>query len=280
MTWQQWLVQASDRLTASPNPRLDAEMLLGQVAGIGRARLLAFGDTLLDEAHCTQLENLLKRRVRGEPLAYITGEWEFWSLPLRVSTDTIIPRPDTECLVEQALYLMLPTKAEVLDLGTGTGAIMLALASERPSWRLTGVDINLGAITLAYDNAVSLGVTNVLFLCGNWFKPLRFQATRYSLIVSNPPYIDADDSHLNQGDIYFEPKSALVADNHGIADIAAICRDSGKYLQYRGWLVLEHGWQQGAEVRALLAQAGFIHITTVRDYGDNERVSLGQWVHS
>ncbi|WP_038499543.1 peptide chain release factor N(5)-glutamine methyltransferase [Candidatus Palibaumannia cicadellinicola] len=279
MTWRQWLDQASSRLTTSPSPRRDAEILLEQVVGIGRTHLLAFGETLLDEAHRTQLEDLLERRARGEPIAYITGEWEFWSLPLRVSTETLIPRPDTECLVELALDLLLPTKAEVLDLGTGTGAITLALASERPIWRLTGVDIHPGVVALAYDNAVRIGVKNVYFLCGSWFQPLQWQATRYSLIVSNPPYIDANDPHLNHGDVYFEPKSALVADNHGIADIAAICNAAGRYLQYSGWLILEHGWQQGAEVRRLLTQAGFVHITTIRDYGNNERVSLGQWFY-
>ncbi|WP_053097376.1 peptide chain release factor N(5)-glutamine methyltransferase [Candidatus Palibaumannia cicadellinicola] len=279
MNWLQWLEYATYQLnTTSPSPRLDSEILLGKVLGVGLTTLLAFGETLLDDAKYTQLDNLLKRRIRGEPIAYLTGDWEFWSLNLLVSTDTIIPRPETECLVEQALNLLLPTKSEVLDLGTGTGAIILALAYERPNWRLTGIDNKPSIVALAEANATILGIKNVKFICGNWFKPLQHNTLRYSLIVSNPPYIDVNDPHLNKGDVYFEPKTALVANDNGIADIALICHQSGKYLQHKGWLVLEHGWKQGEQVRSLLAKYGFIHISTLRDYSDNERISLGQWL--
>ena len=275
MTWQQWLALASARLIVSPSPKRDAEILLGRVTGVALTQLLAFGETSLDDAHCAQLEALLERRTRGEPIAYITGEREFWSLPLLVSTDTLIPRPDTECIVEQALGLLLPYSVKVLDIGTGIGAIALALASERPAWNITGVDCQPGAVAQACENAARLGRKNVQFLCGSWF--ISLQAAHYHLIVSNLPYIDANDPHLCQGDVRFEPKIALVADDNGLAALSAICRYAGRHLQPGGWLVLEHGWQQGESVRALLARAGFGHITTVSDC-KNERVSLGQQV--
>ncbi|UVK76935.1 MAG: protein-(glutamine-N(5)) methyltransferase [Sodalis sp. Fle] len=277
MTWQQWIMQASIRLCHNASAKRDAEILLGKVTSTSRTRLLAFGETPLDDNQYRQLESLLLRRESGEPIAYLTGEREFWSLNFRVSTDTLIPRPDTECLVEQALGLLSTPCAQALDLGTGTGAIALALASERPDWRITGVDSQKAAIVLAHNNAYHLGLNNnVQFLCGNWFKPL--QGTSYDLIIGNPPYIDAYDPHLTQGDVRFEPKSALVAAHNGLADLIEICRDAGAHLRPGGWLILEHGWQQGEFMRALFTMAGFSFITTVRDYGDNERVIIGQWL--
>ncbi len=275
MEIRQWLDGASRRLSASESPKRDAEILLGFVTGRPRTWLLAFGETPLTAGQLSRLAALLDRRAAGEPIAYLVGEREFWSLRLKVSPATLIPRPDTECLVEQALALVGAAPAEVLDLGAGTGAIALALASERPQWRVTGVDVQPEAVALARENARCLGLTNVGFDAGSWFKSL--QGKRYTLIVSNPPYIDVDDPHLGQGDVRFEPRSALVAPAAGLADLITIIGEAAGHLQAGGWLVVEHGWRQGEPVRALLSQAGFARIDTRKDYGGNERVSMGQW---
>ncbi|WP_395480139.1 peptide chain release factor N(5)-glutamine methyltransferase [Candidatus Curculioniphilus buchneri] len=278
MTWKQWLTKATGRLQAPDNLRAqrDAEILLGQVTGEPRTRLLAFGETVLTVAQYTQLEALLQRRELGEPIAYLIGECEFWSMRLKVSTDTLIPRPETECVVQRVLDLLpVVTPVDILDLGTGTGAIALALASERPTWRITGIDCQCGALVLAKENAIQLGLKNIQFFKSDWFQLL--QGNCYNLIVSNPPYIKSNDIHLFQGDVRFEPHSALVSGKNGLSDLMMICHQAGEHLQPGGWLVLEHGWKQGKIVRDLLSEAGFICITTVCDYNHNERVSQGQW---
>jgi release factor glutamine methyltransferase len=275
MDYQSWLKAAVARLTQSDSARRDAEILLGFVTGRARTFLMAFGETLLTQQQQEQLERLLVRRERGEPVAYLIGEREFWSLPLSVSPATLIPRPDTECLVELALERLPSSACNILDLGTGTGAIALALASERPDCTVTGVDLQPEAVALAQHNAQKLAIGNAQFLQGSWFVPLAGQT--FALIASNPPYIDAADPHLAQGDVRFEPSSALVAQQHGLADLSAIVQQAPQYLQPQGWLLLEHGWQQGESVRALLQAAGFISIATRRDYGDNDRVTFGQW---
>ncbi len=275
MDYQSWLKAAVARLTQSDSARRDAEILLGFVTGRARTFLMAFGETLLTQQQQEQLERLLVRRERGEPVAYLIGEREFWSLPLSVSPATLIPRPDTECLVELALERLPSSACNILDLGTGTGAIALALASERPDCTVTGVDLQPEAVALAQHNAQKLAIGNAQFLQGSWFAPLAGQT--FALIASNPPYIDATDPHLAQGDVRFEPSSALVAQQHGLADLSAIVQQAPQYLLPQGWLLLEHGWQQGESVRALLQAAGFISIATRRDYGDNDRVTFGQW---
>jgi release factor glutamine methyltransferase len=274
MDYQTWLKTAASRLTHSDSAKRDAEILLGFVTGWARTYLLAFGETLLTAEQAEQLTVLLARRERGEPVAYLVGEREFWSLPLSVSPATLIPRPDTECLVELALERLPATPCAILDLGTGTGAIALAIASERPDCQLTGIDLQPEAVALAQHNAQKLAINNARFLQGSWFTPVAGQ--KFALIASNPPYIDEADPHLGQGDVRFEPGSALVAAEQGLADLAAIVQQAAGYLEPQGWLLLEHGWQQGENVRTLLNAAGFIAVATHRDYGGNDRVTLGQ----
>lgn len=275
MDLQHWLQQAIAQLHESESPRRDAEILLGFVTGFTRTFILAFGETGLTGPQLQQLEELLIRRVRGEPIAHLVGEREFWSLPLRVSPSTLIPRPDTECLVEQALARMPAAPCSVLDLGTGTGAIALAIASERPDCEIIALDLIPEAVELAHSNADRLGITNVKVLQSDWFSALNTQ--RFSAIVSNPPYIDRDDPHLAQGDVRFEPLSALVADNFGLADIQTLIETSGQFLEPGGWLLLEHGWQQAQQVRQLFTAAGFAEVETCQDYGGNDRLTLGRY---
>ncbi|EKC6207622.1 peptide chain release factor N(5)-glutamine methyltransferase [Cronobacter sakazakii] len=275
MEYQQWLKQAIDRLTASESPRRDAEILLAFVTGRTRTFILAFGETALTDDEHARLDALLARRAAGEPVAYLIGQREFWSLPLEVSPATLIPRPDTECLVEQALARLPATPCRILDLGTGTGAIALALASERPDCHVTALDVIPEAVALAKRNAQRLGIDNVTILQSHWFSALT--DARFSLIVSNPPYIDGDDPHLSQGDVRFEPKSALVADNAGLADLETLVTEARRFLEDNGWLMLEHGWQQGEAVRELFTRAGYQAVETCRDYGGNERLTLGHY---
>ena len=274
MDYQHWLRQAASQLAASESPRRDAEILLGFVTGRARTYILAFGETELLPAEQMQLEALLARRQHGEPVAHLVGIREFWSLPLFVSPATLIPRPDTECLVEQTLARLPASPCTILDLGTGTGAIALALASERPDCHITAVDVMPDAVDLARRNAEHLGIANVTLLQSHWFSALAGQ--RFATVVSNPPYIDEQDPHLAEGDVRFEPRSALVAADRGLADLAWIIGQARAFLLPGGWLLLEHGWQQGEEVRALFAKNGYRDVETTRDYGGNERLTAGR----
>ncbi|MBW8246189.1 peptide chain release factor N(5)-glutamine methyltransferase [Enterobacter mori] len=276
MDFQRWLREAVSELSESESPKRDAEILLEHVTGKSRTYLLAFGETLLTAEQEAQLAALLARRKMGEPVAHLVGEREFWSLPLYVSAATLIPRPDTECLVEQALARLPTAACSILDLGTGTGAIAVALATERPDCTVTAVDVMPDAVTLAQRNVERLGLGNVTVLQSSWFTALENRL--FALIVSNPPYIDEHDPHLAQGDVRFEPLTALVAANEGLADLDHIVTTSRQHLLPGGWLLVEHGWTQGNAVRALFTNAGYREVATCRDYGGNERLTLGQWV--
>ncbi|HEQ1856810.1 TPA: peptide chain release factor N(5)-glutamine methyltransferase [Providencia alcalifaciens] len=275
MRYSEWLQQAVVRLSASDSAKRDAQILLQHITGRSRTYILAFDETELTPHEQQQLEALLARREQGEPIAYIVGEREFWSLPLYVSPATLIPRPDTECLVEQALARLSQDECRILDLGTGTGAIGLALASELPNSRVTGVDFNPDAVALAQRNQQRLAISNIQFSQSDWFTSLPNEL--FDMIVSNPPYIDESDVHLSQGDVRFEPSTALIADNQGFSDLAHIIATSKQYLKQQGWLLLEHGWQQGLTVRELFNENGYTNVETCLDYGGKERISLGQW---
>lgn len=268
------LRRAAGELEAvSPSARLDAEVLLAHCLGQSRTWLYTWSDRALSASQCAAFAALLARRRQGEPVAYITGVREFWSLPLEVGPATLIPRPDTERLVELVLELPLPAAARVLDLGTGTGAIALALASERPGWQVLAVDLAPAAVALAERNRARLGCRNVTVQQSDWFDAVT--ATDVDVIVSNPPYIDATDPHLLQGDVRFEPRSALVAGAAGLADIRLIATQGLRHLRAGGWLLVEHGYQQGEAVRGIFRAAGFGQVCTRRDCGGNERVTMG-----
>lgn len=261
-------------LAEGESPRADADVLLCHLLDCRRSYLMTWPERELDAAQQATLQTWLARRLNGEPIAHLVGEREFWSLPLKVSPATLIPRPDTEVLVEQALAKIPQGPCAVLDLGTGTGAIALAIKSERPELDVWAVDRMADAAALARENSAALGLP-IEVRDGSWFAPLDEQAPRFAVIVSNPPYIDGADPHLEQGDVRFEPRSALVADEAGLADIRHIATHAPAHLQSEGWLLLEHGWDQGMAVRQLLQDLGYRSVTTVRDYGENERVTLG-----
>lgn len=268
------LLAAAD-LPDSPSARLDAELLLAHVLGKPRSYLRTWPEHEPSAEQVAAFQGLLVRRRQGEPVAYLLGRQGFWSLQLEVAPHTLIPRPDTELLVETALQLLPATPLAALDLGTGTGAIALALASERPAWRLTGVDRIDEAVALAERNRAALKLTNVGFKPSHWFSALSGQ--RFTLIVSNPPYIRSDDQHLSQGDVRFEPASALVAGRDGLTDLREIIAQAPDYLEHGGWLLLEHGYDQAEAVRELLLARGFGQVESRRDLGGHERISLGSW---
>ncbi|MGP1956187.1 MAG: peptide chain release factor N(5)-glutamine methyltransferase [Arsenophonus sp. NC-PE1-MAG3] len=276
MNYQHWLAYAANKLYHSNSAKCDAEVLLQYITEKTRTFFIVFGKTKLTVKQQQQLEHLLTRRANGEPIAYIVGEKEFWSLSIKVSSMTLIPRADTECLVERALQLLSKKrKVKILDLGTGTGAVALALASERPEAEIVGVDVSDAVIMLAQLNANNLVINNIKFCKSNWFTSLPIQ--QFDMIISNPPYIDEGDPHLQQGDVRFEPKIALISANHGLADIQLIIEQSRNYLINNGWLLLEHGWLQGRKVRRLFSCYHYQQIVTFQDYAGNDRITLGQW---
>lgn len=268
------LRHAAARL-AGPEARHEAEWLLLHALGRDRAWLFAHGDEPLAETDAGVFAGLLARRIAGEPLAYIVGRRGFWTLDLQVSPATLIPRPETERLVELALErLPADRPLRIADLGTGTGAIALALAGERPSARVVATDVSDEALRIARANATSNGIANVEFRQGSWLAPLASE--RFDLIASNPPYIADGDPHLAQGDLRFEPPAALASGADGLDAIREIVAAAPAHLAPGGWLLLEHGRDQGAAIRALLAGAGFTGVATATDLERRDRVTLGR----
>jgi release factor glutamine methyltransferase len=266
------------KIDLTPFPRelrRDAELLLAACLGVSRTTLLAQPELEVPVDVVERFARLIERRRRGEPVAYLTGEKEFWSLPLAVTADVLVPRPETETLVEAALAAAGSSIAlAVLDLGTGSGAIALALAKERPNWRVTATDRSQAALRVARENAARLGLARIEFLPGDWYEPVI--GRRFDLIVSNPPYIAAADPALKTPELGFEPQPALVAGPTGLEALRVIVEQAPRHLRDGGWLLVEHGWDQGAAVRNLLAAAGFSNIRTLTDLAGRERVTAGE----
>lgn len=259
---------------SNATPALDAEVLLAHVLSIGTARLRSHPEEPAHE-YAGRYRALIARRAAGEPLAYLTGRREFWSLPLRVSRVVLVPRPETELLIERALALRAASAGRVVDLGTGSGAIALALAHERPHWRVTATDISSEALALARANAAQLRLTGIDFRQGSWFAPLA--GARFDLIVSNPPYIGADDPALADPALAHEPRLALTPGADALRCLREIARDAPQHLEAGGWLLLEHGADQGAAVRHELVLAGCRYVRSHRDLAGYERITEGQY---
>ena len=260
--------------------RLEARLLLGRVLQRDRAWLIAHESDALEANIHAAFEASVKRRVEGEPIAYILGHREFYGLDLKVTPATLIPRPDTEVLVEAALAKIPSDQStRVLDLGTGTGAIALAIATHRPDASVTAVDVSPDALAIAHENAQRLRIANVRFVLSDWFEALRAGGNpeKYDVIASNPPYIVAGDRHLSQGDLRFEPLSALASGNDGLDDIRCIIADAALHLSTGGFLLLEHGYDQAAAAAALLSGAGYAEIHHHLDLGGINRVTEGRW---
>ncbi len=274
MDIRQLIESASQQLKEiSDSPRLDAEILLAHSLGKNRSWLMTWPETTPDKAQLQQFQQLLQQRLQGQPIAHLTGEREFWSLPLQVTADTLIPRPDTELMVEQILaHYPAEPAIQLLDLGTGSGAIALALAHERPGWQITASDQSEAALQVAQRNAERLGL-NVEFRHSDWFSALPGRS--FDVIASNPPYIAQADPHLSQGDVRFEPLSALASGDDGLDAIRHICATAPGFLQPGGQLFIEHGYDQKAEILDIFRKNHFHSIQQHHDLAGNPRLTSG-----
>lgn len=273
LTIKHALTMGANELKQSDTPELDCELILLHVLAAHRNILFTDPDQLLTIEQQKTFMSLMARRKKGEPVAYIIGAQGFWDLDLKVSEHTLIPRPDTESLVEWVLDQGLSPE-HILDLGTGTGALALSLASELPHAHVIGLDVVAEAVALAKENQVRNRIQNAEFVVSSWFEQLASNKT-FDLIVSNPPYIDSQDAHLSQGDVRFEPESALIADEQGYSDLFFIAEHAKSFLTQGGTLLMEHGWQQAERVQRKLKELGYSDVGSGKDYGGNERFTFG-----
>ncbi len=271
---KQALQWALEEINESDSGQLDAELLLGEIIGKSRAWIYTWPESALGEHEHQLFQQLVMRRKSGEPVAHLIGKQEFWSLELKVTGDTLIPRPETETLVEQALKLIPTDKSwRVADLGTGTGAIAIAIASERPDCTIIATDQSRAALSVAEENSSNHQLNNIEYRDGSWFLPLEKE--KFNIILSNPPYIAMEDPHLEQGDLRYEPNSALASGKEGMDDIRYLINHAANFLHKDGILMIEHGYDQGEKARELLQQQSFSSVTTTHDISGHERVSYG-----
>lgn len=270
------LAHAATTLTShSDSPLLDAEVLLAFVLDKPRTYLRAWCDNMLTDQQQADFAVLIEQRLQGTPVAYLTGTREFWSRDFKVTSDVLIPRPDTELLIELSLDLIPKNQAvKLIDLGTGSGIIAVTLAAERPAARVTAVDASLAALAVAEHNARHHQLANIEFYQSDWFGGVP--PTLFDVVISNPPYIDPDDEHLRQGDVRFEPKNALIADNQGLGDIQMIADSARRYLKPAGHLLIEHGYGQQQQVQAIFNALHYDKVQSYRDLSGQPRVTHGQ----
>lgn len=268
------LAYGRERLGRGESARIDLRILIEVLGGVDAARQFAFPETELPADACDAVRLAIDRRAAGEPVAYILGYRDFWRHRFRVTPATLIPRPETEQLVEWALALLPSAPAWVADLGTGSGAIALSLAADRPDCRVLGVDMSLEALDVAAHNRDALSLANVLLMRGDWAKALK--PAGFDLVVSNPPYIREGDAHLGQGDLRFEPRSALAAGQEGLDDYRRLIPQAFAALAPGGWLLLEHGYDQADDLAGLLSETGFDSVEMRRDYAGQPRNTAGR----
>ena len=261
----------------SESPEVDVRLLLCRVLDVDSSYLRMWPDKSLTESQVEAFQNLFEQRKSGVPVAHLLGTRGFWTLDLEVSAETLIPRPDTECLVEYIFEHFDLAPKRMLDLGTGTGAIALAIAAERPEWKVLATDYKQSIVDLAVRNALQHKIANIDFAVGSWFEAVH-EGHDFDLIVSNPPYIDGADHHLDHGDVRFEPRSALVAAENGFSDLRHIAERAPDVLVNGGMLCFEHGYEQGEQLRSLLADLGYSGMQTHRDYGGNDRFTTARFV--
>ena len=278
MNIQQALQQASLRLAEfSPSAILDAQVLLNHILHCNSAHLAAWPEKDLTGEQQEKYNQLILQRQQGLPVAHLTGQREFWSLNFIVDNSTLIPRPETETLVEFILTKFGDRRnLKMLDLGTGTGAIAIAVAKEKPGWQIVASDINVAALKLARQNSHNLQAENITFIQSDWFNDITDKD--FDIIVSNPPYIASNDPHLSQGDVRFEPETALISGSSGMDDIEHICLHSKDHLAKDGWLIVEHGYNQKQQVADCFTKKGFTQITQQQDLSGHTRMSAGKYI--
>ncbi|WP_343154404.1 peptide chain release factor N(5)-glutamine methyltransferase [Buchnera aphidicola (Aphis aurantii)] len=269
----EWLEKTIKIFSHFDSPKYEAEILLSHVLKCSRSWMIAFDQVEINKLNQKTLKDLVDRRSKGEPMAYVLGKKDFWSLSLHVSQDTLIPRPDTEILVEKVLSQVNKNHKYILDLGTGCGAIGLALASVCSNFHITAVDNSDKAIKIAKANAIELNLNNIIFYYSDWFSHIN---RKFHIIVSNPPYISLKEMQFFKKNLIFEPINALVSKNNGLKDIELIIKEAKNYLFYKGWLFIEHGWKQKSSVQFLFEKYNFFNIKSYKDYGGNDRVTIGQ----